>query len=92
MTEINNPEFLESAAPRDFVVAMRTKDGFKSRKADRQLVVVKAYSIFGAKMAAIKRVRKGKHTHTTMSAWIFDSVEDAANQKEIITGEENVTA
>ena len=65
---------------------MRTKDGFANRKADRQLVVVKALSIRGAKIAAINRIKKGKHKHTTMAAWIFDSVQDA-NHKEV--GEEN---
>lgn len=75
MQSNNVDETLETAKARNFVVSMQTRAGFQPF--EHKVIVVTAYSIKGAKAAAIKKMKKGRHQYTRAASWVFKSVQDA---------------
>lgn len=83
----NVDETLETAAERNFVVALQTKGGAK--KAHSQVVVVQAHSILGAKKKAFLKMKTQRFKHSTMNHWQFTSVQEVSNTpEEKVDGEE----
>lgn len=66
---------LESASERTFIVAIEPKAGAK--RAQPQVVVVKALSVKKAKMAAFRKVAVKQHKNSTPDFWDIKSCEDA---------------
>lgn len=81
-------ETLESAALRSFVVSIRSRPGMNPRA--QQVVVVKAFSIIGAKRQAVKKLAQGKFKNRdNINMWVFDSVEPVEPRVENGSGESN---
>lgn len=79
-------ETLETAAERNFVVALRTKGGAK--KATETVVVVQAHSIAQAKRKAYNKVKKGRFKHSPFGHWEFTTVEAQSNETPIVQVED----
>lgn len=68
----------ESAALRVFMIVIKSKAGLA--KPTTQTVVVKAHSIYKAKIEAIRKVRRGFYKFRDHNCWVFEKVEEVNNE------------
>lgn len=79
---MSEDELLESAWPRNFVVAVQGKFWPKNDTISPRVLVISAHSIKEAKHKTFRKVAQGKYKYIRFSNLKFTSIEDAGRTED----------